>query len=567
MGDENNRGREYQRYSSGRGNVGAGARDGSSSSVNGHNSSTNSNINNNSSSYLNSALLNAEYNYTPKEHNDDTLSLPNDSDQDSSDGEYGDRQLINRPMTSYGATGDDMAELEDLDPSSPRSWAPKEKKKVLVSLSIASFFVAMAQAIYLPNIQEIAEDLDSDFESVVATLTLPLLVMGLMNLVIGPLSDVYGRKKLHMVGLFIFMASSIGCGLSKNVVMLLCFRVLQAVGSAAPTIVGAGTVSDVYIVKDRGRALALFLLGPLVGPVLGPLTGGVLSASIGWEGVFYFLAVSSGLLFLISIFTVKETLYLPLAEKPKFPNPLKPLAYLKYYEISSLMVILAIGFAAFFTTNVHFPLVLQKSFFENDPNASTKVGLCYLPLGGGLLLGAVIGGRSADRLRRRGGTPEHRLLPSLIFMPMNGLVLLGQGFIFSWAIANADGTVKNIWAVLLISFLFGFTLVVYRPGTNTYTIEKLKKYLKEDVASSATGLLFFFMLPIAAIISQLSVTLVNAHNDHRYVYGYLFGSLGGLVFLGTFPIFPFIRREIRKVKGASSTEKKSLLNGDPTNIQ
>jgi len=61
-----------------------------------------------------------------------------------------------------------------------------------------------------------------------------------MNMVVSPYSDAYGRKRFHLLGLFIFAGASIGCGFAQNITQLIGFRLLQAFGASAPAIVGMG---------------------------------------------------------------------------------------------------------------------------------------------------------------------------------------------------------------------------------------------------------------------------------------------------------------------------------------
>lgn len=87
-----------------------------------------------------------------------------------------------------------------------------------------------------------------------------------MNMVVSPYSDAYGRKKFHIVGLLIFVGGTVACGLAQNIDQLIGFRIIQAFGSAAPAVVGSGSVTDMYEIAERGQALGFFLLGSLVGP-------------------------------------------------------------------------------------------------------------------------------------------------------------------------------------------------------------------------------------------------------------------------------------------------------------
>jgi len=213
--------------------------------------------------------------------------------------------------------------------------------------------------------------------------------------------------------------------------------------------------------------------------------------------------------------------------------------------------------------NISFPSILEKSYGLD----SITVGLCYIPFGVGLIIGAGVGGRSADRIRKKGGTAEHRLIPCFLFIPLNGIGLIAQGWVFDAVsplrgpdapapdpTAAPDPTV-HLSVVLLISFFLGFTFILPRPGTNTYAIEKLKTVTGVDLASSATGLIFGIMFPTSAIIAQLSVI-----GFAELGYGYYLTIIGGALALSTIPITIFVIRDIRQAK------KAALQSTSPNNL-
>jgi len=152
-----------------------------------------------------------------------------------------------------------------IDPNSSRFWDKKLKKRNLLLVSLASFLVSISQSIILPSIDGIQESLEATETQVVMTLvfffffffqsidqlikslyffflkknkTMPLFILGLTNLVVSPFSDAYGRKVFHISGMILFTASSIACGFSTNIYLLISFRILQSLGSGAPSIVG-----------------------------------------------------------------------------------------------------------------------------------------------------------------------------------------------------------------------------------------------------------------------------------------------------------------------------------------
>ena len=92
-------------------------------------------------------------------------------------------------------------------------------------------------------------------------------------LVIAPLSELYGRVIVYNVCNFIFLIFTIACALSNNLSALIVFRLLAGIAASCPITLGAGTIADMMPVEKRGKAMASWIMGPLIGPTVGPLSG------------------------------------------------------------------------------------------------------------------------------------------------------------------------------------------------------------------------------------------------------------------------------------------------------
>lgn len=105
--------------------------------------------------------------------------------------------------------------------------------------------------------------------STTAALTVTIYVLGfaLGPLFISPLSEVYGRLVVYHVGNGAYLGFTVGCALSTSTAVFMVFRFVCGVAAASPMSIGGGTVADLYRQEERGRAMALFGLGPLLGPV------------------------------------------------------------------------------------------------------------------------------------------------------------------------------------------------------------------------------------------------------------------------------------------------------------
>jgi MFS family permease len=96
---------------------------------------------------------------------------------------------------------------------------------------------------------------------------------GIGPLILAPLSEVYGRAPVHHITNGLFVICIAMCAISVNLPMLIVFRFLAGSMGAAVLTLGGGTITDLVVAEERGTAMAVWSLGPLLGPVVGPIAG------------------------------------------------------------------------------------------------------------------------------------------------------------------------------------------------------------------------------------------------------------------------------------------------------
>lgn len=126
----------------------------------------------------------------------------------------------------------------------------------------------LAATMFAPGAAELARDFRIT-NSTVETLTVSIYMLGfaLGPLFIAPLSEIYGRLPVYHCCNTAYISFTIGCALSKNIGMFLAFRFIAGSAASGPLTIGGGTVADVIPPNQRGKAMAGFMLGPLMGPV------------------------------------------------------------------------------------------------------------------------------------------------------------------------------------------------------------------------------------------------------------------------------------------------------------
>ena len=126
----------------------------------------------------------------------------------------------------------------------------------------------LAATMFAPGAASLAREFGIT-SSTVTTLTVSIYLCGFAvgPMVIAPLSELYGRLVIYHSCNIMYIGFIIGCALSSNTAMILVFRFLAGCAASGPLTVGGGTVADVIPPAQRGRAMSLFFLGPLLGPV------------------------------------------------------------------------------------------------------------------------------------------------------------------------------------------------------------------------------------------------------------------------------------------------------------
>jgi EmrB/QacA subfamily drug resistance transporter len=181
------------------------------------------------------------------------------------------------------------------------------KWTVLLITSIGSMMGPLDGSIVNVSLPVIADRLKMDYVSVIWVPAAYLLTLAVLLLIIGRLSDMHGRKRIFIMGFAIFVFGSFLCSIAKSGPELIIFRILQGGGGACIFATAPAIVTDVFPVKERGKALGLNVMAIYIGSALGPTLGGVLTYTLGWQSIFW-VNIPIGLsIILLSLWKLKES--------------------------------------------------------------------------------------------------------------------------------------------------------------------------------------------------------------------------------------------------------------------
>jgi MFS transporter, DHA1 family, multidrug resistance protein len=189
----------------------------------------------------------------------------------------------------------------------PRSERPRTARTALT----LGAFVALGPLtidMYLPALPTIATELETTSAAVQLTLTGTLVGLALGQLVLGPLSDRFGRRRPLMAGTALHVIASLLVLVAPDITTLGVLRLLQGVGTAAGSVIAIAVVRDLFDGRAAATMLSRLFLVIGAAPVLAPTIGGEVLRFTSWRGVFLLLAVYGLLLLAVGAFLLRETL-------------------------------------------------------------------------------------------------------------------------------------------------------------------------------------------------------------------------------------------------------------------
>lgn len=154
---------------------------------------------------------------------------------------------------------------------------------------------------FAPGVPDIMRDFHSTNENI-APFVVSVYVLGFAfgPLLAAPMSEIYGRAICYNISNVLFIAFTVGTALSTSMPMIIILRFLMGFAGSTPITNGSGTISDLFPVEQRGKAMAVWAMGPLLGPCIGPVAGGYVVENLGWRWVFWIVAIAVSTLYVPS---------------------------------------------------------------------------------------------------------------------------------------------------------------------------------------------------------------------------------------------------------------------------
>lgn len=235
-------------------------------------------------------------------------------------------------------------------------------QRLIIALAALVAFAPLSIDTYLPSLPLIASELASRADEVQLTISLFLAGLCLGMLLLGPLSDRYGRRRLLVGGITLYLIASLGCILTQTTTALIAWRFFQALGGAAASVLGRAIVRDLFPLRQSARVLSLMHLVTMVATLVAPLLGSFLADIAGWRAIFALLFVFALACLLTVLLQVSESL------PPERRGSSLNLAFRAYVRISlqpaalGYLLCMGLAFGGMFSFITASPFVYIKHF-------------------------------------------------------------------------------------------------------------------------------------------------------------------------------------------------------------
>jgi EmrB/QacA subfamily drug resistance transporter len=265
-----------------------------------------------------------------------------------------------------------------------------------VAVSFGLFMIMLDNTVVNVALPSIRADLGVDITEAEWVVNAYFLTFAVLMLSGGKLADLFGRRLVFIVGLVVFTASSLGCGLATNAETLIATRAAQGVGAAMMNPATLSIITTTFPPRQRGMAMGIWVGVSAMALALGPITGGLLSEHVDWSWIFFINVPIGVLAIVVARFVIQESKDTSADQRLDFPGLITSgvaLFALTYglieantkgwtsAEILSLFVVAAVGFVAFVLLERHQRVpMLDLSLFRNATFAGANATMLLVAL-------------------------------------------------------------------------------------------------------------------------------------------------------------------------------------------
>ncbi|WP_171234121.1 multidrug effflux MFS transporter [Ruegeria sp. HKCCA6837] len=373
----------------------------------------------------------------------------------------------------------------------------------LITLIFATALSVLSLNLFLPSLARMSEDFGVDYGLMNLSVAGYLAVSAVLQLIMGPLSDRFGRRPILLMCMTFFVIASIGCTLAQSIWVFLGFRLLQA-AVVAGSVLSSASIRDRYPPNEAASKLGYVTMAMALAPMLGPMLGGGLDVLFGWRsGFVLYTLLGAGVLVLLwfdmgETNTNRSSTFT--AQLREYPDLFRARRFWGYALCASFSIG---GFYSFITGA---PLV-AAAWFDLSP---AMLGLGIGIITGGYMVGNFVTGRIAARTRLTTMILIGRVVAST--GPFLGLLLFLTGLGSIWVFFGS---------AICVGFGNGLTNANATAGIMS---------VRPKLAGSAAGLSGAMIVALGAILTSVTGAFVSPENGPFLVLGMMWAcSFAGLL--------------------------------------
>jgi DHA1 family bicyclomycin/chloramphenicol resistance-like MFS transporter len=354
-------------------------------------------------------------------------------------------------------------------------------KLMLLMLVLMTGLAPISLYLLVPARPVLATNFGRDISVAQMTVSLYMVGIACSQIIMGPLSDKFGRRPVLLAGLSLMVVASIGCIFAENLPQLIAARFFQALGGATGMVVSRAIIRDLYSRDRISSMISLVIAVMMIAQMLSPLTGGLLETAFGWRAIFYLITAAA-----LTI-TVGIALALPETRRARtggggfsgdVGNLFRSRAFIGY----ALCQVLASQIIFAFAGGGPYIVVMQMG------RNSAEYGAWFATTGFAYLVGNLFCVRFS---------PRHQL-EKLIWFGL-ALQLFGSALNLGWSIVGLNQAPSFLFGTQMI-VMFANAFVMSNSAAGAISV-------RPEAAGTASGAMGFLQMGIGSLVSQFGAYL------------------------------------------------------------
>ncbi|MBR0799250.1 multidrug effflux MFS transporter [Bradyrhizobium jicamae] len=352
---------------------------------------------------------------------------------------------------------------------------------VLLMLVLMTGVAPISLYMLVPALPVLATTFGRDISVAQMTVSLYMVGIALSQLIMGPLSDKFGRRPVLLAGLGLMVIAGVGSVFAETLPQLIAARFFQALGGASGMVISRAIIRDLYPRERVGAMISLVVAALMIAQMVSPLTGGLLETAFGWRAILYLITAASLSIAIFIAVALPETRR-DRADSPSFRGDLGKLMQSRAFVGYMLCQVLASQIIFAFAGGGPYIVVTQMG------RSSAEYGAWFASTGFAYLVGNLLCVRFA---------PRHSLERLIWF----GLALqLGGSFLnLTWSFAGLNQAPLWLFGTQMM-VMVGNAFVMANSAAGAISI-------RPEAAGTASGAMGFLQQGIGALISQFGAYL------------------------------------------------------------